>query len=88
MSAVLLKEVVEALRDMGGLNQHIIASLIEQHGITPPDGWVLVPKEPTNDMIDAFAGENYLEMEDEDVISFTKSYKAMLAAAPEVPNER
>lgn len=55
MSAVTKQEIVEALRSaQNGLSENQIiydkysglAERIEKHGIAPPDGMVLVPKEP------------------------------------------
>lgn len=58
MSAVPLREVVEALRFLAGqaqLKEVMVGAIemskrIEQHGIAPPDGWVLVPVDPTDAM--------------------------------------
>lgn len=50
MSAVPLKEVIEALRFSHLHNKRKLALRIEQHGIAPPDGMVLVPRKPTNEM--------------------------------------
>lgn len=82
MSAVTKQEIVDALRtyyraleDMG-FEQAVkktLADRIEQHGIAPPDGWVLVPKEPTAEMLKAFHWKNVGE-----------GYADMLEAAPEV----
>lgn len=49
---------------------------------TVPDGWVLVPKEPTFAMRDAYDKENaddYISMK-----TFARIYKAIIAAVPKV----
>ncbi len=92
MSAVTVQEIVKALRkgipvgafrrfDLLEANKKLVER-IEQHGIAPPDGMVLVPKEPTDEML-------------RNTIAFGRSeaatvliWTAMLAAAPEVSNER
>lgn len=55
MSAVTVREIVEALRNKytGNFNCHALANRIKQHGISPPDGMVLVPKEPSFAMREA-----------------------------------
>lgn len=48
MSAVTVQEIVEAFESAscgGGVDFYDYASRIKKHGIAPPDGWVLVPKE-------------------------------------------
>lgn len=49
--------IVEALRSAdrqySDSDLFNLAQKIEAHGIAPPDEWVLVPKEPTQEMIDA-----------------------------------
>lgn len=83
MSAVTKQEIVEALRgDWSGNSRNWLADRILQHGIAPPDGMVLVPKEPTREMIDA-AWKTYNADRPHD-ISFRFTYAQMLAAAPEV----
>lgn len=90
MSAVTRQEVVEALRRGIPANafhkfdwiesNKALANRIEAEGIAPPDGMVLVPKEPTFEMCRAggFKWESPFDG------GFPAAYKAMLAAAPEV----
>lgn len=53
MSAVTKEEVVEALLDADTPKSVALAKYVEQHGIAPPDGMVLVPKEPSFAMREA-----------------------------------
>ena len=75
----LIEGLIESDACMGSISdKQVIMSLevvsrIKQHGIAPPDGWVLVPKEPTAEMLKAFHWKNVGE-----------GYADMLAAAPEV----
>ena len=63
------------------------ADRIEQHGIEPPDGWVLVPKKTTKAM--SLAAEKSCWYDKANDRLFPEAvYAAMLAAAPEVSNER
>ena len=79
MSAVTPQEIVEYSRltlcgHPYGLE---LADRIEKHGIAPPDGWVLVPKEPTDEMLDAASMVTLRG-------ALISAWKRMLAAAPEV----
>ncbi len=47
-----------------------------------PDGWVLVPKEPTQEMTDCVAG--YFDFQTN---SAANAYRAMISAAPAAPTE-
>lgn len=56
--------------------------------LTPPEGYVLVPVEPTEDMIEAYHSvEAVTARSDEDADDqwAIESYRAMIAARPEVP---
>ena len=83
---VMQYEIVAALRGpigaIGNVRRRELADRIEQHGIAPPDGMVLVPKEPTAEMIEA-AIKNGAEGDENIILYITSDYKAMLAAAPE-----
>lgn len=46
-----------------------------------PEGWQLVPKEPTSEMYQAVPD---LEGEDDEIMAFKHIYRAMLSAAPKV----
>lgn len=59
--------------------QHIQADALNSVGQIPSDGWQLVPKEPTSDMIDAAITE-FVGNVDADA-----TYNAMLEAAPPAP---
>lgn len=48
-----------------------------------PDGWQLVPKEPTDDMIVAFAEQWYSKCQCIDDPDMLDAYKAMLEVAPQ-----
>lgn len=88
MSAVTRQEVVEALRRGIPANafhkfdwiesNKALANRIEAEGIAPPDGMMLVPKEPTLEMLSnamVFGQSN---------AATVLIWAAMLAAAPEV----
>ena len=77
------KEVIELLRDRGlylSADRAELANRIEAEGIAPPDGMVLVPSEPTAEMV--LAAWDITDDNDPNSFSFTDGYKAMLAAAP------
>lgn len=99
MSAVTKQEIVEALRQAYDCSVlpffGPLADRIEQHGIAPQDGWVLVPKEPTPAMMEAAAREVFREagQQWQDAECFLERtvcdaqhrfYAAAIAAAPEV----
>lgn len=71
-----------AVRD----HQYKIASALASAGLLKgaerqaiPDGYVLVPKEPSNEMIEALAG-GYLT-DQEEAFAYVESYHAMLSVA-------
>lgn len=81
------KEIIEALRVAW---QFELAKRIEAEGIAPPEGWVLLPSEPTAKMVEAYtrASEQLIKNH---LLSgsypatwqpIEAGYKAMLAAAP------
>ena len=81
---VTQKEIIAALLgdEVEGPSSRLsIAEWIEAEGIAPPDGWVLVPSEPTAEMVLATNGLTYRSYDD--AVEF---YKAMLAAAPKGVN--
>lgn len=92
------KEIIEALREAStqafyGDFRPLIAK-IESEGIAPPDGWVLVPSEPTDEMCEA--GYKAQDMWHSSSCDNRKElhrsfsgprYKAMLAAAPKGVSE-
>lgn len=78
MSQVQISEVVEALLDENSLMfRTLLAARIESEGIAPPDGYVIVPIEPTAEMVLATNGLTYRPYDD--AVEF---YKVMLTAAP------
>ena len=92
---VTQKEIIEALRllanwhDTGQADEKrfALASRIEAEGIAPPDGWVLVPSEPTVGM--KAAGNDAFPVTPFEITCGELSkilYKAMLAAAPKGVN--
>lgn len=102
MSAVTVQEIVDGLRKADKEGRQELAdfvgdliTIIEQHGIAPPDGWVFVKRD--NELLEDIEFLLSQKMSAEccnaafPVNSLTrvlKSCKAMLAAAPEVSNER
>ena len=48
-----------------------------------PEGWALVPVEPTQEMIDHMADERFVELASGKGYTFADMYRAMLAAAKE-----
>lgn len=96
MSAVTKQQIVEALRGpvgaIGNAKRKELADRIEQHGIAPPDGMVLVPKEHLQQGLEyvsslptilVMAGDKNPELTDE-VSDWCYATQAALAAAPEV----
>ena len=83
---VTQKEIIAALlgdETDGPMSRHAIAEWIEAHGIAPPDGWVLVPSEPTVGM--KAAGNDAFPVTPFEITCGELSkilYKAMRAAAP------
>lgn len=105
MNPVDMKEIVEALSVVGLLmcREHTdesnrllrLANRIEQHGIAPPDGWVLVPK--SIHPLDVDYGERAIELlanppcakrfNNSDDYYADWWAQLVTAAAPEVSNE-
>lgn len=83
------KEVITALqlsvlvRTDAGRIRRDLAARVEEEGIAPPDGYAVVPIEPTVEMMcaggDLFDGDSFGWA--------TKCYKAMLAATPKPEND-
>jgi hypothetical protein len=65
MKPVTVQEVIDALRSERFMinTRNTLATRIESEGIAPPDGYVLVPIEPTAEMISA-AEEAYMPFGD------------------------
>jgi len=83
MSAVTVQEVIDGLRS--GVNERWeLAERIRTHGIAPPEGMVLVPIEPTVEMLYS-ADEEACKRGLLSIALIT--YQAMLAAAPKQENE-
>lgn len=77
MEQVSKRELVDALRGFSKAEDlRSIADRVEKYGIAPPDGWVVVPEEPTKEMFRAIHWKFVRE-----------GYKVILAAAQEVSNE-
>lgn len=68
IEAELLKEAIDIVLNQAG-NSPVI-----------PNGWVMVPVEPTEAMINAYRGALY---SGESAVSCIDLYKAMIAAAPQ-----
>jgi len=84
MKPVTVQEVINALTNPPGwISAGELAERIRTPGIAPPDGYAIVPIEPTDDM--AHAAVQHI---DEDPHYYYKwntakdVYKAMLTAAP------
>lgn len=61
----------------------LLAALARIEALTPPAGWVLVPREPTEDMLTAAElTDHWDDWRD----NWTRSWRAMLAAAPAPPS--
>lgn len=58
--------------------------------LAAPDGWVVVPREPTEEMSDAGAQSDGVQLEDDDDTIFypARIYRAMIAAAPHPPEQK
>jgi len=77
-----VQEIVERLSGLGNTKALELIERIKKHGIAPPDGMVLVPKEPTQAMLTAADG---VDFKNEDTVgTFYNYWHVMLAAAPEV----
>ena len=84
MKQVNIDEIIDELKFLSrgaiGHSANEIADRIKAHGIAPPDGYVLVPVEPTWEMLDAVCKECNDYEHKETII---KDYKAMLSAVKE-----
>lgn len=104
MSAVTVQEVIDTLTDAIDLcipecgpyvitNFEVVMQRIEAHGIAPPDGFAIVPIEPTAGMVEAYSRaseqltKNHLLSGSYPAIwqPIEAGYKAMLAAAKDKP---
>lgn len=83
-------ETIIALSDALTLERktshHLRARITELEAKRVPDGWKLVPIEPTQEMIDAVIEEEF-GMNGATHLSYRQLYKAMLSAAPEYKGE-
>lgn len=83
---VTQNEIIEALcGECNGFKRDMLADRIEAEGIAPPDGMVLVPSEPTDEMADSAI--QHLDDDPDPQYYFKVNtakevYKAMLATAP------
>ncbi|HHH0014561.1 TPA: hypothetical protein ACPZLS_004543, partial [Yersinia enterocolitica] len=75
--AILLGNTIELLRDC----QKPIVATPQLNSPEIPDGWKLVPIEPTQNMVDAHISGMQLA-------GFSRAYRDMLAAAPEPQNQQ
>lgn len=86
----LIEGFIESDACMGSISdKQVIMSLevvsrIKQHGIAPPDGWVLVPKKPTDEMVKQGAIGGETAYAPADAIAVEWLWAAMLDAAPDV----
>jgi hypothetical protein len=53
-----------------------------------PEGWVLVPREPTREMLDAAWDNGFSGPGEDDQPDFAAAYRAMLAATPPTAGEQ
>ncbi|KAF6596661.1 DUF551 domain-containing protein [Cronobacter sp. EKM101R] len=75
-----LREGINALRELGGIDaEKIIAERDALNECEIPEGWKLVPIEPTQEMCDAVLGRACFTFNGDGA---KKIYEAMLAAAP------
>ena len=72
------RELLAAEQDQHGRCQTSEALAAIKKALTPPDGYVLVPVEPTEEMAKAGMQNFYVEA------TVSSVYRAMLAARPEV----
>ena len=97
---VTQKEIVQRLRCAAAATNPYsylfnLADEIEAHGIAPPDGYALVPIEPTAEMVEAYSRaseqlrKNHLLSGSYPAIwqPIKAGYKAMLTAAPKQEND-
>lgn len=84
---VTIDEIVQTLVSCGASQ---LASAIREHGIAPPEGWVLVPVEPTDKMIYIGGHVNSEWLNDNAPLGESRYqkpikgiYKAMLSAVKE-----
>lgn len=61
---------------------HGLALAAIRAALTPPEGYVLVPLEPTEALLNYLCGRNLLDSSDEELRA---AYVELLAARPEVP---
>lgn len=91
------KQLAEALNDVRCMYdlspeliaEEVFAAVAQQPTLTVPEGWKLVPVDPTEEMLSAmtaYDGNYYTHPFDED--DFAKDYAALLAAAPAAPVAR
>lgn len=78
-----LREGINALRELGGIDaEKILAERDALNECEIPDGWKLVPIEPTVEMQIAFAETWFSKVRCVDDCELEDAYIAMLAAAP------
>lgn len=85
MSAVTVQEVIDCLDYGDRMMCNQMVGRIRTHGIAPPDGFAIVPIEPTEAMIEA-GGKWTHDNSDVPAKKFYSGvYKAMLTAAKDKP---
>lgn len=72
--------------DYTRLDECIRAALEAYESAKQKDGWVLVPKEPTKAMLDAYGMKAWEINGDSAAGLLVEGYRAMLAVAPEPPS--
>ena len=85
---VTVQEVIDALCNSSTATVHVfkrqqLAERIRTHGIAPPDGMVLVPIEPTVEMLKAGCARHLPQSIGEERMALL--YRAMLNAAKDKP---
>lgn len=74
-----------AAQGLGLVRGPSLSALAAPHAGAAPDGWKLVPVEPTEEMVIAFAEEWYSRRQTIDDPQMVEAYRAMLAASPAAP---
>lgn len=78
----LAHEIAQAHKRFGEWVYEDMVDAIRAALLTAPPGWKLVPVEPTQEMLDEVCSSDGIEPWTDEVV--TSTYRAMIAAAPEV----
>lgn len=82
MKPVTVQEVIERLEGLGNPKALDLIKRIRTHGIAPPDGYALVPIEPTVEMLKAGCARHLPQSIGEERMALL--YRAMLEVAKEL----